>query len=634
MCGIVGIIRFNDKEISERELKNFTNSLHHRGPDGNGIFLDKTKKVGLGHTRTVTFDTTNKGIQPMSYLNERYQITFNGDIFNFIEIREELKSLGYKFKSNTDTEVILASYAQWGEQCQFKFNGSWAFAIWDDYKKNLFISRDRFGEKPLYYIHNSDYFIFASELKAFMSLEKNLIPDFDYGFLLHLGYNYGSLNSFLKDTLLLQSGYQVSINNNNMIKKKWWSSIDHFVEVPSKYEDQVEKFNELFFNSCKLRLRSDVRLAASLSGGMDSSAICSAVEQIYKNPINIQRQNNAEDLNVFICEFFGDQNSEKKFAEDVIFNKKMVPNHISLKSSNISPDELNKVQFYNEWIDPDTLPVSIKYKRMKDMGFRISLDGYGPDNILGGMWEDPYFALIDEVKFFHSSQKFNDLMNIKNEMNNKTDRSKYKFLLRKLIGPSNFSQLTKIYNILKNGNIKNYDKYNLVNKSQDIFPEEDNISKLNHFDTRGYKLFHYYDNPYNLLRTDKLSMAHGIISRCPFMDVNLVKYMLSISSNAKIGNGFTKRILRDAMKNLIPKSVLSRKDKRGFSSPPDWYGKNLKNYILDHLNSSNFLNSNIFDGKKIKNDYENNSKYISSKIVIKYIQSNNLISSFKEIQKI
>ena len=273
------------------------------------------------------------------------------------------------------------------------------------------------------------------------------------------------------------------------------------------------------------------------------------------------------------------------------------------------------------------------YKKIRNCGVRICLDGAGPDDTLGGLWEDPYFALIDEVKLFDNSKRFIDLLNIKNELNNKNDYSKYKFLLRKIVGPENFSKLVKYFNIVKNGNVQNWDKYNLIDKSNDIYPEEDDIKHLNHFDTRNYRQFHYYNNPYNLLKGDKLSMAHGVAARSPFMDVNLVKFIFSLPSKAKIGNGFTKRILRDAMKSFLPKNVLLRKDKRGFDSPPNWYGDKLNEYILDNLNSSEFINSNIFDGKKIKKDFELKSKYMPSKIVMKYIQVKNLINSFKEIQK-
>ena len=632
MCGIVGLIRFDGKKIIENELKKFTSSLHHRGPDGSNIFLDEDRSVGFGHTRTTTFDTSINGIQPMSYKDNKYFITFNGDILNFIEIRQELQNLGYKFKSDTDTEVILASYVQWGEECQYKFNGDWAFAIWDDYKKNLFISRDRFGEKPLYYLKNQKYFIFASELKAFMALDNEMKPEFDYGFLLRLGYNYGSLNSFLKEVFLLQPGHQINIFKNSIIEKKWWSTIKNLVNVPSNYNDQVACFKDLFFSSCKLRLRSDVPIAASLSGGLDSSSVCSVTDEIRKNPNNLTRY--SEKLfNVFICEFSGDKNSEKHFAEDVTLNKNMIPNHIKINPLNITPEQLNKAQFDNEWIDPDSISVSIMYKKIREMGIRICLDGAGPDDYLGGLWEDPYFALIDEVGFFNNTSRFEDLMNIKNEINNKFDNSKYKFLLRKIIGPNNFSKLTKYFNIIKNGYIENYGKYNLIDKSRDIYPTEDNLNHLSHFEKRAYRQFHYFNNPYNLLKGDKLSMAHGVAARSPFMDVNLVKFVFSLSSSSKIGNGFTKRILRDSMKNYVPKNVLMRKDKRGFSSPQNWYGDNLKTYISDNLSSSEFLNSNIFNGKKIKRDYENKSKHIPSKIVMKYIQVLQLIKSFKEIEK-
>ena len=633
MCGIVGLISFDGNKIEESELRIFTNSLMHRGPDGSDIFVDTTRKVGLGHTRTVTFDTSSAGIQPMSYLNGRYQITFNGDILNFLEIRKELEILGHKFKTETDTEVLIAAYAQWGEDCQFKFNGDWAFAIWDNLKKNLFISRDRFGSKPIYYIKTNKYFIFASELKAFMALPKKFRPDFNYGFLLWLGYNYGSLNTFLKDVYLLQSGHQININSNNKIKiDKWWSTIDHLVEVPNNYNDQVERFKELFFSSCKLRLRSDVPMAASLSGGIDSSSVCSVVENIKTNNPKIQRhpKNN---LNVFIGEFLNDENSELEFAKEVTLNKKMQVNKLVYDKFNLSPEQLNKTQFDIEWIDSDTVQLSLMYKKMREKGFRISLDGSSPDESLGGAWEDPYFALVDEVQFFRNNKRFKDLIDIKNNLNNKSSKSKYPFLIRKIIGPKNYSRLVSKYNNIKYKGRYNYNKYNLVEKSELVFPKEDNLKRFNYFDAHNYRRFHYIDTQYYSLKWDKSSMAHGVATRAPFMDKDLVTYIFSLPSSAKIGNGYTKRILRDSMKNLVPESVLKRKDKRGFTHPNNWYNKNMNDYFHDTMSSLDFLDSNLFDGKKLKKNYENNSPHISSKILMKYIQVNSLIKSFKQLYK-
>ena len=315
MCGIVGLIKFDNKKISEFHLNNFTSSLEHRGPDSKDIFLNETKTVGLGHTRTSIFDLSKNGSQPMSYLNKRYWITFNGTIYNFIEIKEELEILGHKFKSRTDTEVIIAAYVQWGNKCQFKFNGDWAFAIWDETKKNLFVSCDRFGTKPLYYIKNNNYFIFASELKAFMSLKDDLKQEFDYNFFLWLGKNHGSINTFLKNIFLLPGGFQININQNkNFVLKKWWKTIDHLVDVPKNYTDQVLLFKDLFFNSCKIRLRTDVPIASGLSGGLDSSSIVGTIEKIKEASFNLSRYEEKYHK-VFFCEFKNDENSEKNLQK-------------------------------------------------------------------------------------------------------------------------------------------------------------------------------------------------------------------------------------------------------------------------------------------------------------------------------
>ena len=168
MCGISGIFSFNSK-IQLDELKKFNNSLIHRGPDSEGYYLSNNCNYGLANRRLSIVDLSNKANQPISFLN-RYYITFNGCIYNYVEIKKELVELGYKFNTATDTEVLLKSYVEWGEECQKKFNGDWAFAIWDDHKKEIFLSRDRFSVKPLYYFYDNKNFAFASEIKAFKNL--------------------------------------------------------------------------------------------------------------------------------------------------------------------------------------------------------------------------------------------------------------------------------------------------------------------------------------------------------------------------------------------------------------------------------------------------------------------------------
>ena len=666
MCGIVGILKFVDDKINKQELEIFTSSLHHRGPDGRGIYLNESKKLGLGHTRTAIFDISKAGHQPMSYLEERYWITFNGEIYNFIELRNELKCLGYKFISNSDTEVILAAYSQWGEKCQFKFNGDWAFAIWDNKEKKLFLSCDRFGTKPLYYLHQKNYFIFASELKAFMSLPSNFIPSFDHGFFLWLGKNHGCLNTFLKNVFLLPGGSQINVGYNNLFTlKKWWKTIENLVDVPKNYDDQVANYKELFFDACKIRMRSDVPIASCLSGGIDSSSIASTISEIRKKSQNIERYSEITQ-NVFICEYKGDQKSEKHFAEEVILNKDIKPTFVEINSENLKPEDIVKSFFNHEWIDSDSVNLLSLYGIIRKSGIRVSIDGNTPDETLGGYWNAPLIAMKDVVWPWSQDGRFEDLVSIwksidstHNQMtktkviaqmfSNQKIYNSFKSFIKLLLISSN-NRLTNNFlsksliektkrwknemKVLKKDFSSNKNRYDLLNKSELLLPQQDNISGLDHFNSYLYKEFHYLTTPYLLHKYDKLSMAHGVLSRAPFLDPRLITYTFSLPSSAKIGEGYTKKILRDSMKNIVPDKILERKDKRGFSSPNKWYDKNLKQFISDTISSTNFLESNIFNGKLIKKDYENSNVQqhgYSGKVILRYIGINSIINSFNNI---
>ena len=222
---------------------------------------------------------------------------------------------------------------------------------------------------------------------------------------------------------------------------------------------------------------------------------------------------------------------------------------------------------------------------------------------------------------------------IRNNITNKSNsNSKLKIMLRTLIGEKNYRNLVLLYQKRNFFYSKRKTNYQLIGKSKNLYVDEDNISNLDFFNSHLYRQFHYYNVPSYCLKWDKISMSHGVLTRAPFLDHNLVTYMFSLPSKSKIGNGFTKRILRDSMKDIVPASILNRTDKRGFTSPDNWYEKNMKNYILDNLNSSEFLNSNFFDGKKLRSDYENKTilNRNPSKIILRYIQIIQLINSFKK----
>ena len=239
MCGITGIINLtNDLVCEKNEILNFNKSLIHRGPDDNGIYINSNKKISLGHCRLNIIDLTQNGKQPMSYLNDRYWITFNGEIFNFLELKKELKFFGYKFYNNTDTEVILASYDKWGENCFNKFNGMWAIGIWDNKEKKFCLSRDRFGEKPLYYRVKNNRLSFASELKSFKYLNDFDLSELDYKILDNFQNLENNFTNFIKTANTLEPGSNLIVKNNKIFLNKWWSIHDHITKKDNSYEER------------------------------------------------------------------------------------------------------------------------------------------------------------------------------------------------------------------------------------------------------------------------------------------------------------------------------------------------------------------------------------------------------------
>ncbi len=377
MCGIVGIYKLDNSNINESELKNFANSLKHRGPDGEGIYINDDKNLGLGHKRLSILDTASRANQPMFYGQDRYVIVFNGEIYNFLELKSELQDLGYKFKTTGDTEVILASFTEWGEACQSKFNGMWAFAIWDNINKSLFLSRDRFGVKPLYYLNNDDKFFFASELKAFMFLHKKNIPEFNYSNFIYESRNYANNayplteDTFLKNVKELNPSYQLKIDTRKNIElKKWWSTIDNLIEIPKNYDDQIEKFKILFFDACKLRIRSDVEVATSLSGGMDSSSVVATIDHFKSTQENLS--NTYFPHNAFILDYKNEKDNEVSYAKSVIDNTDVNAKFVNLELNKIDPEEIIKSIYHHEAVlGDDGLGPWFIYKNIKENGIKV-----------------------------------------------------------------------------------------------------------------------------------------------------------------------------------------------------------------------------------------------------------------------
>ena len=630
MCGIVGILEKNNKEITVDELSKFRDSLSHRGPDNSGIFINKKKNLGLGHRRLSIIDLTNNANQPLVFDN-RYYLVFNGEIYNYQIIKKELIELGHKFITSSDSEVLLKSYIQWGENCQFKFNGMWAFAIWDDLKKKLFLSRDRFGVKPLYFQNNNHSFIFSSEIKSFMKLNNDRIPKFDDKIFINQAQNYtNSSYSFGEETFLenvkeLPPGHQIEINSNFMITKKiWWKTVDNLYEVKGSDDYIKEQFENLLFDACNLRMISDVEIATSLSGGIDSSSIVATIAEL-RNKNKLYNNTQVPHAN-YILNYVGEKDNETNFAVDVSNFTKIKPKVIQLKPSEFSESEIKKIIFHQEEVtgDDGLGPWQI-YKNMNNDNIKISIDGQGGDELLAGYSGYPKIAMKDTNPFLNFLYWI-DLLKMHLIMNDKINDEKQIF---KIIN-------TKIKNFFKNkvntNDYKNsYTKFFNYQAAERSIIKYDNLENLNQLNKNLYIDFHYKAMTLNLKKYDKFSMAHGVETRFPFMDYRLACFCFSLPNKFKLRNGFTKKILRDSMKSRLPFNVLSRVKKKIFNPEDNFFNKEYRKFIHDTASSKSFQNENIWKGKEIL-------KYISNKDanlkdIFKFIQIFYIKQTFRDFQK-
>jgi asparagine synthase (glutamine-hydrolysing) len=591
MCGIAGIYNFN-RTVELSTLKNFTNSLAHRGPNGSGFKLLDNENLGLGHRRLSILDLSNFGSQPMSFASHRLWIIYNGEIFNFLEIKHELVSKDYKFYSDSDTEVILAAYLEWGEKCFDKFNGMWALAIWDDNKKQLFLSRDRFGIKPLYYIHiPGKIFAFASETRAFKHLD-GFTREFDP---ILLEYNLQDSYALegigytpFKHVFQLLPGHNMIIKRDSIPKqKRWWHIEDHLIKhVPETYEDQTQKFYELFRDACRIRLISDVPVATALSGGLDSTAVYSTIYDILQKE-SLGRVN-TDSQKAFTAIFPGLAQNEKEYAAKAAAHTGGHITYLETDPDNLA-DRISKETECADFISISPITaISSVYKGMRNHGITVSLDGHGVDEMLYG-YRDMIYGLYNHALWnqkandvrnyghvlsdlYHSEQRNDMVARIKSDLQLKINREKnIKYKLRKLLKRDvEFFDYSMIQ--LPSLSDKPYDFSKMPVEKRIIYVE-----------------FFQHTLPALLRNFDRAGMMNSIEIRMPFMDWRLVTYVFSLPLSAKIGGGFTKKIVRDAMKNRMDESLRTRTYKIGISSPVDhWFNNYLKEWSLDMLSGSSY----------------------------------------------
>jgi asparagine synthase (glutamine-hydrolysing) len=569
MCGILGVL----PSIDANQFKGALNTMYHRGPDSYGIeSIDND--IILGHRRLAIIDLTSDGHQPMFDFSKRYSIVFNGEIYNYLEVKSKLEKRGYNFITKSDTEVLLNSFIEWGENCVLEFNGMWAFAIWDREKKELFISRDRYGEKPLFYAEVDGRFIFASEMKAIYPFLPEVKPSKDFHWMKNNVMLYESTDKCLIDGIKRFPYAHSGIYRNSKLEiKRYWNTLDHLVTPPSSYEDQVLQFRELFFDSCKLRMRSDVQIGTALSGGLDSSATLLAMAHLSKSSLEYNKK---DWQNAYVACFPGSPLDESKYA-------KIVTDNLGFQATYTNIDPLknwDKLEHYfymfEELYLTSPIPMLMTYESVKNSGTTVTLDGHGADELFSG-YGHILEALID------SGFNLNKIIEILS-----LHLSTYG------IGSQlRHSSMIETYVMFF---IKKMAKRALGKERKSADHDHPNFKAMDNFSRQLYIIFHETILPTLLRNYDRYSMMNSVEIRMPFMDYRLVNFVHSLPYSSKFGSGYTKKIIRDAMDPYMPKEITWRKSKIGFNSPiVDWMQGDLSQWFLDTVHERNFLESQLVD---------------------------------------
>jgi asparagine synthase (glutamine-hydrolysing) len=389
MCGIAGLLD-HTRGANASWIDRFTDALVHRGPDGRGTWCEGP--VALGHRRLAILDPTPQGACPMAYTapdGRTLRITFNGEIYNFLELRAELRREGYQFHTDTDTEVIAAAWHRWGPACQTRFNGMWAFALWDERARTLVLSRDRFGVKPLYLTILGTTVAFASEIKAFLAL-----PTFtpalnraaaDAFFRNPSAYDGVSPDTALAGVIRVPAGHSLTITPEGTTGfARWWDTQAHLPEVPATYGKQAEQFRALFLDAVRLRMRSDVAIGTSLSGGLDSSAVASAMAAVAREQGGALDRCAADWQRTFIASFPGHPVDEREYADMVVAHTGARPSYWTFQPAPALRRLAESVRALDDLSAAPAVPVLGIYRTMREHGVVVTLDGHGGDELLAG----------------------------------------------------------------------------------------------------------------------------------------------------------------------------------------------------------------------------------------------------------
>ncbi|MCD6068701.1 MAG: asparagine synthase (glutamine-hydrolyzing) [Bacteroidetes bacterium] len=535
MCGIAGIVKF-EGFVSEQELRSMTDVIAHRGPDGEGFWTSEKRNAGLAHRRLSIIDLSADGKQPMHSVDERYTITFNGEIYNYIELKEQLIREGCKFHTATDTEVILALYDLKKEKCLQDLDGMFAFAIWDEKEKQLFCARDRFGEKPFHYYKDEKQFVFASELKQFWphGIRKKM-SDQRLNAFIKTGQidNPSDISeTFYEGIKRLDASHYMLVKTDGRTEIKRYWQIDPAVIYTGSFESATEEFLRLFTKSVSIRLRSDVPVGTSLSGGLDSSSIVMIIDKL---------KGKEQQQTSFSARFKDFDKDEGTHIDAVVNACKNIQSNEAWPDTNYFFDNFKSICHHQDEPFGSTSIVA-QYAVMelaKQKGVTVLIDGQGADEYLAGYL--PYYKLYLNQLFYTDKALYAKEYAAYNLLHGKT---------RKFVGPDENETLRMKLGRLK-GSLLNAPKPYPAGSLQKQLVADTTSS--------GLKALLRY--------ADRNSMAHSREVRLPFLSHELVEFVFSLPDDFKLRLGWTKYILRKSMESMLPASICWRSDKVGYASP-------------------------------------------------------------------
>lgn len=611
MCGINGIYYFGNafqempKEFHHAQVAKMNSAIAHRGPDGDGIYIQYP--ACLGHRRLSILDLSDNGAQPMFNEDGMVALVFNGEIYNYLELIPDLEKKGHRFKSKSDTEVIIHAYEEYGTDCVKLFNGMWAFALYDARQNLLFASRDRFGVKPFYYYQDAERFVFSSEIKAILQISEssraNLGKVYDY---LAYGYKTSNGDTFFEGISELGAATNLIIKGRKVELAKYWDFSRH----GGRYQDAANmdqlggEFTELLQDAVKLRFRSDVPVAILLSGGLDSTAITRVVDDMIE-----RGELGYTEVMAFTAAFPGFKYDESSVVNRFIKTCKHIQLQQVYPGSTQLPSMMETIAYGLG--EPVFSATSFAHyslmKEIRGSGIKVVINGQGADESFCGY--DRYF-----LGYFLLDVLFSRPGDVLTQARAMSDRLgyPYSYILTQLVKAAlprrQASYLRgkyqeRVIGCLDPGFVTNNYGYLKDSRSQ-VFSDR-NLERYLKFNIQHYgfnQILHYEDHS---------SMQHSVEIRSPFIDYRLMEFAFALPTRAKFDMGVTKKIIREQFRGRLPEEVIDNRNKIGFAAPFSLWLKDeaFGQYVQDMLGSASFRSKRIWDAAKVEKVFNNQEHY-------------------------